>query len=210
MLIGCRLICFDYRWVYRIALHSVEIFILFVEIQRLYRFDVHGRGTLFSHNHGSGIHGYVFQKVILDQTHFHLSMFMRFYTRWWQLNYFLCSPRKFREENPFWLIFLKGVGSTTNQYGQMSRRLSGSFTAGFGTSAEAAAAENGKNLGCKESGLRVKFIAFKSIIIFDQNWYSIYIIYIYITIYHWIWMDFNEKRSIFLGSCSCTGKSRQA
>ena len=63
----------------------------------------------------------------------------------------------------------------------MSRRLSGSFTAGFGTTAEAAAAENGKNLGCKEPG--------------SSQMHSIQVIYIWseLILYHWIWMDSKEK-----------------
>ena len=34
---------------------------------------------------------------------------------WWQLKYFLFSPRNLGKMNPFWLIFFKGVGSTTNK-----------------------------------------------------------------------------------------------
>ena len=33
-------------------------------------------------------------------------------SRWWQLTYFLCSPRKFGEDEP--ILTIKGVGSTTN------------------------------------------------------------------------------------------------
>ena len=36
-------------------------------------------------------------------------------SRWWQLKYFLCSPRKLGKMNPFWLTFFRWVGSTTNQ-----------------------------------------------------------------------------------------------
>ena len=35
-------------------------------------------------------------------------------TRCWQLKDFLCSPWKLGKMNPFWLIFFRWVGSTTN------------------------------------------------------------------------------------------------
>ena len=38
------------------------------------------------------------------------------YSRWWQLNYFVFSPLPW-EGFPFWLIFFRWVGSTTNQWG---------------------------------------------------------------------------------------------
>ena len=38
------------------------------------------------------------------------------YSRWWQLTYFVFSPLIW-ERFPFWLIFFRWVGSTTNQWG---------------------------------------------------------------------------------------------
>ena len=44
-----------------------------------------------------------------------LSFAGHIFSRWWQLKYFLCSPRKIGEDEPILTsIFFNWVGSTTN------------------------------------------------------------------------------------------------